>query len=163
MSKPTEVLKTAADPAGRESSPETPFVHPIRVRWGDCDPAAIAYTPNIPAWAVEAIEAWWEHHAGVDWYHTNIDRNLGMPFVHMTLDLRAPVTPRHMLQCEVVLARRGRSSVTHRVQGYQNEILCFEGSFTAVFTDAKEMTPRLPPADLLSALEKAESCSGANT
>jgi acyl-CoA thioesterase FadM len=138
-----------------EQATETPakFVHAIKVRWGDCDPAAIAYTPNIPAWALEAIEAWWEHYAGIDWYHINVDRNVGTPFVHMRLDFMAPITPRHMLECEVTLVRRGKSSVAHRVKGFQNNVLCFEGEFVSVFVNAKEMTPCEPPADILAALE----------
>ncbi len=34
-----------------------PFCHVIDVGWGDTDPAQIAYTSNIPAWALRAIEA----------------------------------------------------------------------------------------------------------
>jgi acyl-CoA thioesterase FadM len=127
-------------------------LHCIRVRWGDCDPAAIAYTPRIPAWALEAIEAWWEHHAGIDWYHINIDRDLGTPFVHMNLDFRSPVTPRHILECEVILKRLGSRAVTHRVCGRQNGVLCFEGDFVAVFVHSKTMVPRTPPADILAAI-----------
>jgi acyl-CoA thioesterase FadM len=128
-------------------------VHRIRVRWGDCDPAAIAYTPRIPAWALEAIEAWWEHHAGIDWYHINIDRDLGTPFVHMSLDFRSPVTPRHILECEVALTRLGSRAVTHRVCGRQNGVLCFEGEFVAVFVHSKMMVPRTPPGDILAAIQ----------
>jgi acyl-CoA thioesterase FadM len=153
MSKLIKILKPAGGDGGLGTGRRSSFVHCIRVRWGDCDPAAIAYTPNIPAWALEAIEAWWEFHAGIDWYHINIDRNVGTPFVHMTMNFTAPVTPRHMLECEVVLKCRGRSSVTHQVRGYQNGLLCFEGEFVSVFVDAKEMTPRTPPADILSAIE----------
>ena len=133
------------------------FVHPIRVRWGDCDPAAIAYTPRIPAWALEAIEAWWEHHAGIDWYHINIDRDLGTPFVHMSLDFRSPITPRHMLECEVVLKKIERRAVTHRVSGRQNGFICFEGEFVAVFVHSKAMAPRTPPADILAAIRPLAS------
>ena len=38
------------------------FTHEIRVGWGDCDPARIAYTGHIPGWALQAIDAWWEAH-----------------------------------------------------------------------------------------------------
>ena len=44
-------------PAGEGSGPDT-FVHEIRVGWGDCDPAKIAYTGRLPAFALEAIDAW---------------------------------------------------------------------------------------------------------
>ena len=156
MSKPIEAPgEVPGQGAGREG--KSAFVHPIRVRWGDCDPAAIAYTPNIPAWALEAIEAWWEHHAGIDWYHINIDRNLGTPFVHLSVDFRAPVTPRHMLECEVVLKLLGKSSVRHRVRGFQNGVLCFEGEFVSVFVRAKEMAPCAPPPDILAAIKRVDA------
>jgi 4-hydroxybenzoyl-CoA thioesterase len=157
MSKPIDKPGAVSIEDGATGPMPLPFVHPIRVRWGDCDPAAIAYTPNIPAWALEAIEAWWEHHAGIDWYHINIDRDLGTPFVHMSLDFRAPVTPRHMLECEVVLKRLGSRAVTHRVCGRQNGVLCFEGEFVAVFVHSKAMVPRTPPADILAAIQSVVS------
>src|SRR5271166_435143 len=89
MSKPIEERDHSEFEHGSPVKLPAPFVHRIRVRWGDCDPAKIAYTGNIPAWALEAIESWWEHHAGVDWYRINLDRNVGTPFVHMKMDFRS--------------------------------------------------------------------------
>ena len=139
----------AANGAGEQARP---FVHGIRVRWGDCDPANIAYTGRIPAWALEAIEAWWERHTGLDWYRINLDRNIGTPFVHMAMDFRSPVTPRHLLECEVTLKKLGNRSITHAVRAFQAGVLCFEGEFVAVFVDAAEMKPRPLPDDLLAAI-----------
>ena len=129
-----------------------PFVHRIKVRWGDCDPAAIAYTGRIPAWALEAIEAWWERHAGLDWFRINLDRRIGTPFVHMSMDFRHPVTPRHPLECEVVLKKLGNRSVTHTVRAFQGGKLCFEGEFVAAIVDAAAMKPRPLPDDILAAI-----------
>jgi acyl-CoA thioesterase FadM len=137
---------------GLEDAETAPFVYPIHVRWGDCDTAAIAYTGQIPRFALEAIEAWWEHHTGYDWYRLNLDRNIGTPFVHMALDFRSPVTPRHILECEVTLERLGDKSITHRVRGRQNGVLCFEGTFVAAFVDPKAMKARTPPADIARSL-----------
>jgi len=137
----------------------TPFMHQIKVRWGDCDPAAIAYTPNIPAWALEAIEAWWEHHTAQTWFTLNIDRNIGTPFVRMSLEFRAPITPRHMLDCAVRLIRLGRTSVSHEVRAFQDGVLCFEGDFTAVFVQADAMTPITPPDDIVTRIRSAPSAA----
>ncbi len=150
MSKPTEQRRVVQ---------AKPFVHHIRVRWGDCDPARIAYTANIPAWALEAIEAWWEHFAGLDWYQINLDRKTGTPFVHLKMDFRSPVTPRHILVCEVTLKRLGHRSVTLTVMGYQNGILSFEGEFVQVFVDAETMKPHTPPADILASI-RAKALEG---
>jgi acyl-CoA thioesterase FadM len=130
-----------------------PFTHTIRVSWSDCDPARIAYTGRIPYFALEAIDAWWEKHNGIDWYEMNVDRDIGTPFVHLSLDFRSPVTPRHPLVCAVRLLRIGNSSIRHSVRGTQSGILCFEGEFVSSFVVATTMKTRRPPADLLALIQ----------
>ncbi len=116
---------------------DTPFVHEIRVTWGDCDPAKIAYTARLPWFALDAINAWWEEHfVGEGWFQMEIDRNMGTPFVNLSMDFRSPVTPRHRLMCETYPTRLGEKSITFGMKAYQNNVLCFTGSFTCVFTQA---------------------------
>jgi 4-hydroxybenzoyl-CoA thioesterase len=139
------------------------FVHRIRVRWSDCDPASIAYTGRIPGWALEAIDAWWEHHTGLDWYRINLDRKIGTPFVRMAMEFRSPVTPRHLLDCEVALKKLGNRSITHTVRAFQGGVLCFEGEFVAVFVEGAVfiegalMKARALPDDLVAAITGLES------
>ncbi len=113
------------------------FSHSIKVRWADCDPANIVYTGNLANFALEAIDAWWEKHTGSDWYEMNIDRNIGLPFVHMSIDFISPVTPKHLLECEVKLIKLGTNSIRFAVKGYQNNALCFSGEFVEAFVNAK--------------------------
>lgn len=130
------------------------FEHVIRVTWGDCDPARIAYTGRLPAFALEAINAWWEHHLGGDgWYQMELDRNVGTPFVHMSLNFRSPVTPRHPLVCSVWPTRLGETSVGFRVEARQDGTLCFEGDFVCVFIVAREFRKSPPPADIRAIVE----------
>lgn len=134
--------------------PAPEFVHEIHVRWADCDPARIAYTGRIPYFACDAIDAWWEAVVGQDWYHMNIDRNVGTPFVHMSLDFRSPVTPRHILRCTVKPVRLGSSSIRLRVEGYQNGGLCFEGEFVEVFVVADKHSSAIDvPDDIRAKIE----------
>lgn len=130
-------------------TPAGPFVHRIRVTWADCDVARIAYTGRIPYFALDAIDAWWAAHVGQDWYALNIDRGLGTPFVHMSLDFRKPVTPRHELVCEVRLLKLGTSSVRFGVVGRQDGGLCFEGEFVSVFVEAARHVKTTPPPDIV--------------
>ncbi len=130
------------------------FVHPINVTWGDCDPARIAYTGRIPNWALDAINAWWEAHLDGDgWYQLELDRNVGTPFVHMSLDFRSPITPRHKLMCQTWPSRLGKSSIEFCVHGFQNDVLCFEGTFVCVFTVADAFRSQPAPADIRSVVE----------
>jgi len=125
------------------------FVHEVRVTWGHCDPAKIVYTPHVPAFALEAIDAWWEHHlADCGWYHLNVDRNTGTPFVHMSLDFSNPITPRHRLMCKVRPTKIGETSINFQVVGEQNETQCFSGSFVCVFVIADKHKKKMVPEDI---------------
>ena len=114
------------------------FVHRIRVGWADCDPARIAYTGKVVAFALEAIDAWWEATTGADWFRMNIDRDIGTPFVHLSVDFRSPVTPRHPLECEVLLIKFSGRSVRFSVRGFQDRQLCFEGRFVEALVRASD-------------------------
>lgn len=131
-----------------------PFVHPINVTWGDCDPARIAYTARLPHFALDAINAWWEAHLDGDgWFQMEIDRNVGTPFVSLSMEFRNPVTPRHTLMCETFPTRLGGKSITFAVNGRQNNVLCFEGSFTCVFTVADQFKSQTVPDDFRKMIE----------
>jgi acyl-CoA thioesterase FadM len=136
-------------------SPREPFVHVLRVGWADCDPAQIAFTGRVVGFALEAIDAWWEHVVGADWFRLNIDRGIGTPFVHMTVDFRGPVTPRHKLACQVQLVRLGENSIRFRVRARQDEKLCFEGEFVEALVRASDFGRFEIPEDILGKLRSA--------
>lgn len=121
------------------------YEHEIRVTWGDCDPAQIAYTARLPWFALDAINGWWETKTGDGWFQMELDRDVGTPFVNMNMNFRAPVTPRHRLICKVWPTRIGETSISWAVNGFQNGNLCFEGRFTCVFTKASEFRKQPPP------------------
>lgn len=133
---------------------EPVFVHPINVTWGDCDPARIAYTARLPWFALDAINAWWEHHFdGMGWFELEIDNNIGTPFVNLSMDFRSPVTPRHKLLCETYPTRLGEKSITFGMKGRQDGVLCFEGAFTCVFTVADRFESQPAPDRLRRVIE----------
>lgn len=138
----------------------TPFVHEVRVTWGDCDPAQIAYTARLPWFALDAINAWWEHHLDGDgWFQLELDRNVGTPFVNLNMDFLSPVTPRHRLMCETFPTRLGDKSITFGMKARQNDVLCFTGSFTCVFTQADAFKSQSAPdfiRDVVEPLVRAE-------
>lgn len=130
------------------------FVHPINVTWADCDPARIAYTARLPYFALDAINAWWEAHLDGDgWFQMEIDRNVGTPFVNLSMDFRSPVTPRHPLLCETYPTRLGEKSITFAVKGRQDGVLCFEGQFTCVFIIADQFKSQPAPPEFRAVVE----------
>jgi len=130
------------------------FEHEIRVTWGDCDPARIVYTARLPWFALDAINAWWEHHLGNGWYQLELDQGIGTPFVNMSMNFRQPVTPRHRLRCRVWPNRLGKSSVGFRVEGWQNEVLCFDGDFVCVFVESMAFKKITPPERIAGILQQ---------
>jgi acyl-CoA thioesterase FadM len=132
-----------------QDRPGTEMVHEVRIGWGDCDPAKIAYTGRLPWFALDAINAWWETHLGGDgWYQMELDRNVGTPFVRLEMDFRAPVTPRHVLKCHVWPSRMGETSIEFRVDGVQDGETCFAGRFVCVFVMANKFKKQAPPEDI---------------
>lgn len=130
------------------------FEHDINVTWGDCDPARIAYTGRLPEFALQAINAWWEHYLDGDgWYQMELDRGFGTPFVHLSLDFRSPVTPRHRLKCQVEPVRLGEKSIEFRVLARQDGVLCFEGRFVCVFVLAGTVKTQAAPPDIREIVE----------
>lgn len=125
------------------------FEHDLRVSWGDCDPARIAYTARLPWFALDAIDAWWEHISGGNgWFQMETDTNVGTPFVHLSMNFSSPVTPRHRLRLQVWPLKLGETSIRFRVVARQDDKLCFDGEFVCVFTVADVFKKQKPPAAL---------------
>ena len=130
-----------------------PVRHDVTVGWGDCDPAQIAYTANIPRWALLAVEQWYRECLGWDWYEINLRRGIGTPFVSLSLDFHAPITPRAPLQHTVYVKRLGNHSISHYLEGHQCQIRCYSASSTAVFTRAARMEPLAIPPGIRRSIE----------
>lgn len=154
MSKPTDSAKYSgirlpkgyADIDAPFLDLDKPFVYTISVGWGDCDPAQIAYTANIPAWGLRGIEAWYKACLGIDWYVINLHFGIGTPFVSLNFEFKSPITPLGELLVSVYVDRVGGSSISHCVEGHQNGSLCFTGKTVAAFVDASTMKPMpIPP------------------
>jgi len=126
--------------------PEGPFVYERQVRWGDTDPAQIAYTATLPAMCLEAIESFVKACIGVNWYEGNLDHGFGMPFAHMDCDFFSPVDGREPLLLSVYVERVGRTSLTTRVVGHQDGRHCLAGTYVNVFARSDVMQPvEIPP------------------
>ncbi len=137
-----------------ETRPANAHRHSIRVTWGDCDPARIAYTGRLPWFALDAINGWWEAHLeGDGWFQMELDRHLGTPFVRLEMDFRKPVTPRHELVCYVWPERLGDTSITFRVDGEQDGEICFSSRTVSVFIAAPEFRKQPPPLDIRRMIE----------
>jgi|GEM_PF-178267 len=130
------------------------FVYEHYVAWGECDPAQIAYTANIPKWGLLAVEHWYRTVLGYDWYMLNLEFGIGPPFVSLNFDFVAPVKPPEPLEIIVTVAGTGNSSITHHIEGYQEKKLCFKGDTVAVFVNATTMKSISIPSNIKKCIEQ---------
>ncbi len=101
-----------------ETRPRTrPFTLTRRVRWGDCDPAGIIYTPRVLDYAMEIMESWYREVVGVPWLRLNREMSMGAPTVRVELDFLDAPAPDQELLLELLVEDLGRSSITFRVSG----------------------------------------------
>jgi acyl-CoA thioesterase FadM len=130
-----------------------PFVHRRRIKWGESDPARIAYTARFLDFAMDAIEAFLQDRIGAGFYELNVDHDSGTPFVHVEIDFKSPLTPRDTLETEVRLARLGGSSLTYAVTGRVGDRVSFTGRMVSAFvtTEGTRMRP-IPVPDAFRAL-----------
>jgi 4-hydroxybenzoyl-CoA thioesterase len=87
------------------------FEHPIEVRWGDCDPAAIMYFPRFFERFHDAMERWFADALGVPYDALILGRRLGLPSVHAEADFRAPCRFGERMTVELRVPKLGRTSI----------------------------------------------------
>lgn len=91
------------------------FIQSRIVRWGDCDPAGIIYTPRILDYAIEMVEACLREVMGASWNVMREQHNIGGPTVHFECDIRKPLAPDMAVDLVLTLEKLGRSSMTSRI------------------------------------------------
>lgn len=94
-----------------------PFTVMRTVKWGDCDPAGIIYTPRVLDYAMEILEAWYREVVGVPWLKLNREMSMGAPTVRAELDFLDAPYPDQDMVLDLLVEDLGRSSLTFLVTG----------------------------------------------
>ncbi|MFO1352608.1 MAG: acyl-CoA thioesterase [Gammaproteobacteria bacterium] len=120
-----------------ESGVAIPFVYQRRVRWGDGDPALIAYTVRFLDYAMEAIEEWFRAVLGIDWYQLAVRQGMGAPVVHLEFDFTAPLRPGDEVAIEIRVAELRRSTISFLFNGLREGTTpSFSGKIVECFIDS---------------------------
>lgn len=85
--------------------------HPLTVRFGDCDPAGIAYFPRIYDWFHQAMETWFSEHLGAPYDEVIRGRKIGFPAVRSEAEFRIPCALGDRLFVELTVAEVGGRSL----------------------------------------------------
>lgn len=107
-----------------------------RVRFGDCDPAGIVFTPRYGGFVFEAAETWLEAVMGLS-VHQQLDKGeIGTPVRSLTTDLHRSLRPGDRFVSTVYVEAVGHTSFRLLVIGRREDgVLSFVGRMTCVTTD----------------------------
>jgi acyl-CoA thioesterase FadM len=91
------------------------------------------------------IDSWFRAQRGTD-SSALTESGRGIPFVHVSIDMCAPLTPRDTLATTVLLERGGQSTPHFYLIGRRNPgVLLFEGRFVSAFRPRRRATVDLDP------------------
>ena len=125
------------------------FLYRHQIRWGECDPAGIVYSPNILGYALQAVEVWYESTVGESWTSVMDARGLLTPWVHVDLDFRQPMRPGDRITVDLRLVELGNASLEFRATGLDGEGReLFQARLVSCFVDKATGRPTRIPDDL---------------
>ncbi len=131
-----------------------PFTVTRTVRWGDCDPAGIIYTPRVLDYAMEILEDWYRDVVGVPWLTLNREMSIGAPTVRVEMDFLAAPAPDQDVVLDLLVAEMGRSSITFLVTGRDRAGKAyFRAKLVSCFISRPAFKPIAIPPEIRSRIE----------
>jgi 4-hydroxybenzoyl-CoA thioesterase len=144
---------TRPRPLPAEALPPSAFRVPMRVRFGDCDPAGIVFFAAWFAMANAAVEDFFEGALGIDFHELHGRRRIGTGFAHAEADFFRPGLMGDRISLTPLVTRIGGASysLTMHVHRGEEELVRLHLVTATTNLDARRAVP-LPP-DLRAALE----------
>jgi len=121
------------------------------LRFGDCDPAGIAYFPRYFDLLNGVVEDWWGS-MGVPWKVLFGQRRIGLPTVRFEVDFRAPAFLGDELRFSLAVKRIGNKSVELNHSVRRGDTTLWQCAQTLVATSLDTHTSIAWPDDLRAAL-----------
>ena len=144
---------------GRHAAPAArPMVVTVRVRWGDCDPAGIAFFPRFFEWMDLASHAL-AREMGVSRDDMLPPKLLGMPLVTAQAEFLAPARLEDTLEIRAWVTRIGRTSlgIRHEIVRVDDQFLLARGREDRVHVGRDEaggLRPRQLTQEMRAALRR---------
>ena len=130
------------------------FKTTILVRFGDLDPAGIAYYPNLVNFLHESFEDFFVGHVGRP-YPEVFREGLAFPTVKVEMEFLSPVRYGDHVEVAVVVEQVGNSSVRIRYEGSVAGRAVFKARNTQVVVDMANFRPMPIPAWLREKFQQA--------
>jgi 4-hydroxybenzoyl-CoA thioesterase/acyl-CoA thioester hydrolase len=123
------------------------------IRFGQCDPAGIVYTPVYFDLFNVAIEDWYPASLGIDYYALLRDEKVGVGYGHASADFLLASTMGDVLEIAIVVADIGKSSFTLTLHAFKDEDEAVRGELVVVTTSLVKQGAIPIPVALRQALE----------
>lgn len=124
------------------------FLIKRRVRFGDCDPAGVIYTPNIGFYVVESIRAFMDELLGGPMEKAIFDMGIAPPAKSFSVEFISFLKWDDEIDISVRIQNIGKSSFTFLVVGCCGDKPMFSSEFTQVCIDPETMRPTPIPEKL---------------
>jgi 4-hydroxybenzoyl-CoA thioesterase len=121
------------------------FTTSILVRFGDLDPAGIAYYPRLVNFLHESFEDFFVGHVGRP-YPEVYREGIGFPTVKVEMEFLSPVHYGDQVAIRVTVEKVGRSSVQIRYEASVDGHPVFRARNVAVVVDMRTFKPMALPA-----------------
>ena len=123
-----------------------PFVHPLRVRYGECDPQEIVFNANYFAYFDVAMTELWR--AAIGHYGAMMERGVDMVVAEASARFLGAARFDDDLQLEVSITRLGTTACTTRHRVLRDGDPLVEGRMRHVFVDPTSLE-KIPIPDWL--------------
>jgi acyl-CoA thioester hydrolase len=129
---------SSASGAGRDRRPQSaampspfpPFVHELRVRYGECDPQGIVFNANYLLYFDVAFTELWR--AAIGPWQDMVDRGLDAVVADASISFRAPARFDDELELRAQVTRIGTTAITTQIDVLRDRDVLVSGTLRHV-------------------------------
>jgi acyl-CoA thioester hydrolase len=129
-----------------------PFVHVLRVRYGECDPQGVVFNANYFTYFDVALTELWRESVGP--YTEMMAAGVDMVVAEASARYLAPAGFDDELEIDIVVTRLGTTSMVTRIEVTRDSTLVVEGQMRHVFIDAGSRRKIEIPSEIRRGLER---------
>ena len=128
-----------------------PFVHRLRVRFGECDPQGIVFNANYVSYVDVALTELWRQAFGS--YGAMVERGIDMVVAELNVEFRAPARFDEEIEIALAIERLGETSMTTALDLRRDGEMVVHGRIRHVFVDAQSWEKMAAPDWVRARLE----------
>lgn len=122
------------------SSEKRVFTTQLDIRFGDVDPAGIAFYPKIYDMIHRAMEELFDVHVGRRYYYLTSKDHVGFPLVSSNVEFKSPLRFGDRPVVRITTTKVGNSSLGLHYVFTVDERVCVDARMTVVCCDLRDLT-----------------------